>query len=446
MLRYLICLIILCIAAFAPAMLSADDTPPPLPSRWTAREAVRYALTHNPDVGVTMERMRAADAELNLAKAALYPQLGLSAEYNRTNNPMYSFGNILNQGMFNDTIDFNNPGTTDTLQGKATVQYRLYNGGHDQAAIEVAAERGKLSRHDHEAVRNRLESEVVRAFCTITQSEEVLRTRQSAVAAMNASLAVARARCEQGSLLREEVLNLEVQQAKAQERLVQAQHGLDLARRAFLHLLGLSGSAVVLETTPRPEQEIPAERQVRNRPELAGMAALIKAQEAHIRQAKAGSLPTADAFGSYQADKGTELNAGSGNSWAAGIRLQYTLYNGQQTEAAVARAEAQWRMVKEQQRKMEMDCNMQMERAVLALHQEEERLKVTGTMVTAATESTRLARLRFKEGVLLASELIDAENRLTDALLSHSQATAARKVAVADLRWALGLRQFDQEN
>ena len=445
MLRHHISLIIFCIASLAPGTLTADDTPP-LPTRWTVQGAVHYAIAHNPDIGATIERVRAADAELQLAKAALYPQLGLSAEYNRTNNPMYSFGNILNQGMFNDTIDFNNPGTTDTLQGKATVQYRLYNGGYDRAAIDAADERGKISRHDLEAVRNRLEGEVVHAFCTITQSEEVLRARQSAVAAMNASLAVARSRFEQGSLLREEVLNLEAQQAKNQEGCVQTQHALELARRAFLHLLGLSGVEVSLDTMAGPEQKIPAERHVRNRPELAGIAALVKAQEAHIRQAKAGSLPTADAFGSYQTDKGTELDAGSGNSWVAGIRLQYTLYNGQQTEATISRAEAQWRMAKEQQRKMEMDCSLQMERAVLALRQEEERLKVTEKMVAAAAESTRLARIRFKEGVLMASELIDTENRLTDAQLSHTQATAGRKIAVADLRWALGLRQFDLEN
>lgn len=438
-------LFFLCIVIHAPAVLRAGDTPP-LPERWTVREAVRYALAHNPDLGAAVERIQAADAEIKLARSSLYPQLGLSAEYNRTNNPMYSFGNILNQGMFTDTIDFNNPGTTDTLQGKATVQYRLYNGGHDQAAIDAAGEHNKVSRHDHEALRNRLEYEVVRTFCTIAQSEDTLRTRQSAVEAISASLHVARARFEQGSLLHEDVLNLEVQLAKAQERRVQAQHGLDLVQRAFLHLLGLSGKTVSIEPTTGLVQNIPAERHFRNRPELAGIAALVNAQEARIRQAKAGSLPTADAFGSYQADKGTELDEGSGNSWVAGVRLQYTLYDGQQTEAAIAKAEAQWRAAKEQQRKLEMDCSLEVEQAALALHQEEERLKVTGSMVTAASESARLARLRFKEGVLLASELIDTENRLTDARLSHDQAIAARKIAIADLRRAIGLHQFDQEN
>jgi outer membrane protein TolC len=93
---------------------------------------------------------------------------------------------------------------------------------------------------------------------------------------------------------------------------------------------------------------------------------------------------------------------------------------------------------------MELAFNLEMEQAALALNQEEERLKVTGKMVEAATESARLARLRFKAGTLLASELINTENRLTDARLSHALATASRKIALADLRWAVGLAQFNQ--
>ena len=163
-----------------------------------------------------------------------------------------------------------------------------------------------------------------------------------------------------------------------------------------------------------------------------------------VRQAQAGFYPTADAVGSYQVDKGTELEDGSGNSWATGVRLNYTLFDGQQTSAATERAEAQLRATKEQQRKMELAFNLEMEQAALTLNQEEERLKVTGKMVESATESARLARLRFKEGVLLASELITTENRLTDARLSHALATSSRKIALADLRRAVGLSQFNQ--
>jgi len=174
------------------------------------------------------------------------------------------------------------------------------------------------------------------------------------------------------------------------------------------------------------------------------MAAMMNAQEAAVRQAGAGNRPSADAFGSYQIDKGMEPDDGSGNSWTTGVRVNYTLFNGQQTAAAIDRAKAQLAEAKEQQRKMELTFNLEVEQATLALHQEEERIKVTGKMVESATESGRLARIRFKEGVLLAAALIDTENRLTDAQVSHALATAARKIAIADLRRAVGLAQFNQ--
>ena len=65
-------------------------------------------------------------------------------------------------------------------------------------------------------------------------------------------------------------------------------------------------------------------------------------------------------------------------------------------------------------------------------------------MMELAEESARLSRARFKEGVILASDLIDVENRLTDARVRHSLALATYRVAVADLRRAVGLPQFDE--
>ena len=63
-------------------------------------------------------------------------------------------------------------------------------------------------------------------------------------------------------------------------------------------------------------------------------------------------------------------------------------------------------------------------------------------MVEQAEESARLSRERFKEGVVLSSDLIDVENRLTDALVRRTGARTSRRIAVADLRRALGMHQF----
>ena len=417
-------------------------TPEATPTKWSVPTAIAQALAHNPDAGAAAERMRATEADIKIAQSAFYPQIDLGGEYSRTNNAMYSFGNILNQGMFSNTIDFNDPGTTDTLQAKATVQYRLYNGGRDRAMLEAADSRTQASEQEGAAIRCQLEFAVVRAFCTIVQAGEVVAARQSALEAISVSRAVAQARFEEGSLLKEEVLNLEVQQSRAQEQLIQAQHSLSLAQRGFLRLLDLPGATVSLDPLATPAQEIPAIPDINGRAELKAITAQVKAMEALVRQARGGYQPTADLFGSYQVEKGTTLDEGSGNSWTGGVRLNYPLFNGGRTNAEVEGAEARLREARERQRNLELAFDLEKEQATLALHQEDERLKLTGKMVESAKESARLARLRFKEGVLLSSELIDTENRLTDALLSHTLATAARRIAIADLRRCAGLHQF----
>lgn len=432
---------LLCFLYVAPYGIAMAATGK-VPTKWSLQTAIAQALAENPDARAAVERMRVSEADIKAARAAFYPQVDLGVEYSRTNNPMYSFGNILNQGMFTNAIDFNDPGTTDTLQTKGMMQYRLYNGGRDLAALDAADNQSQASGQENAAIRTQLEFAVVRGFCSIVQAGEVVAARQSALEAISASLAVAQARFDEGSLLKEEVLNLEVQQARAQEQLIQAQHGLSLAQRGFLRLLGLPGETVVLDPQPTPAQEIPAAVDIQGRAELKAMAAQIKALEAMTRQARGGYQPTADLFGAYQVEKGTELDEGSGNSWSGGVRLNYPLFNGGRTGAEVERAEARLREAKERQRNLELAFDLEKEQATLALHQEDERLKLTGKMVESAKESARLARLRFKEGVLLSSELIDTENRLTDALLSHTLATAARRIAIADLRRCAGLHQF----
>jgi outer membrane protein TolC len=66
--------------------------------------------------------------------------------------------------------------------------------------------------------------------------------------------------------------------------------------------------------------------------------------------------------------------------------------------------------------------------------------------VSQARESARLNRLRFAEGALLSSDLMGVEDRLTDALVRRIVAETAQRIAVADLRRALGLPQFVEDS
>src|SRR5210317_602214 len=101
--------LLLAILIHAPGFAIGPD----VPDAWTARRAIEFARQNNPDSHLAVQRMLQAEAMVRKADVGFYPHLELFGSYSQTNNPMYSFGNIINQGKFAPDIDFNDPGRTD---------------------------------------------------------------------------------------------------------------------------------------------------------------------------------------------------------------------------------------------------------------------------------------------------------------------------------------------
>jgi len=428
---------------FATLTRAAESTVMATPEGWTLRNAVRFAVKNNPDSRMGKNRIEAAQAAITMEKSSFYPRLDLNSRYDQTNNPMYSFGNILNQGTFNNTIDFNNPGRTDSLNAGVRLGYRFFNGGRDLAGLKAAKSQAVSSHMELAAVQAQLTFEVVRTFQLIIQAEGLVKAQQSAVEAITASLAVAQARYHEGVLLKADLLDLEVQQSKAQENLSQARHTLAVSQRIFLSLLGLDDGQVVLDAAQGCAQEIPQATGHDQRPELKSMEALILAAKARVRQAQGGYYPTLEGYAGYDADKGY-VTDGSGDSWQAGVKLQFNLSEGGRTSAEIAKASALLGEAQERKRKTELAIIFEVKQAEFAVQEAKERLEVTEKSVAQAQESARINRLRFTEGKLLSSDLLGAENRLTDAQVRRIVAETSQRIAVADLRRALGLPQFPE--
>jgi outer membrane protein len=242
-------------------------------------------------------------------------------------------------------------------------------------------------------------------------------------------------------LLKSDLLNLEVQESGSRENLVQAENGLEVARRIFLNLLGLNEGKVAIADEPVETQEIPATRSYAQRYELESATAMVHAAEAGLRLARGASYPTLDGYAAYDLDRGWETD-GSGNSWQAGIKLNYNLFDGHRSSGALHEATARLAEARERQRQLDLAIGLEVTRADLSVNEAENRLQVSEKAVEQARESARIYRARFKEGEVLASDLITVEKGLTDALLRRTMAETARRIAIADLRRALGLPQY----
>jgi outer membrane protein TolC len=411
---------------------------------WSLERAVAFALEQSPDSRIAGHRIRSAEAMVRQANSGYYPQVGLEAGYMQTNTPMMAFGAILNQGVFSPSIDFNNPGQVDNLNLTGRVGYNLYSGGRRSAGRDAAEAGLKASELDSRSTRDQLGFEVVNAYFNIIKAREVVASTQSAVASFEENLKVARLKFDAGTFLKTEVLNLEVQLAQTRENLLAFQHQRDLAERVFLNLLGLqSNQGVTLASDDASIQRLvpPVGVDPETRPDLLAMQARTEAAEAQVRMAKGERMPTVNAFGSYQLDKGWRLD-GTGDSWMAGVAVNLNVFDGNLTRGKIEEAEAQFNEAREGLRKMTLGVSLQVEQARLALTQARQRVEVTAKVVEQAEESAVLSRARFEQGVILSSDLIYIETRLTEARMRRAIAVADERVAVAQLRRAYGLEQF----
>lgn len=409
---------------------------------WTLERAVSTALERSPDSRVARARIDAAQAMVAQAQSAWLPQVLLSGRYSQTNSPMMAFGSILNQRAFNFGLDFNHPGTIDNLNATGTVAYNLYSGGRASAGRRAARAGAEAASLDFRAAQHQLAADVVKAALSVRKARESVAALETGVKAYEAAVSAARARFDAGNLLKADLLSLEVQLSQTRESLVSARHNAALAARSFEFVLGLEPSnepvEFVADDPALATLAVPDTRDVSRRPELAGMKARVEAAEAMVTAARGGRRPTVNAFASYQYDQGWKLDRDA-DSWMAGVSFDLAVFDGGQTSGKIRLAKAELLQATEMLRKLSLGIQLEVERARLAHADAIERLNVTSQAVEQAEESAMLSRARFEREAVLMADVIGAESRLLEARLRRTIAAADERIALVELRRALGL-------
>lgn len=410
---------------------------------WSLADALAFARTNAPDTRIAHQRINAAQAVLQQANAAFWPKVQVQSSYTRTDNPVSVFGTALNQQSYSPTLDFNNVPDADNLNVRGLLTVPLYAGGRNSAARNAARAGSRAARAQAEAVRNTLEFEVARAYHTILKTRRFVEAAESAVQSFETNRTLAAKRINAGTILKTELLDIDVRLGQAREDLVRARNATTLARIGFKNLLGLEGREVeILDGRSEALDPTPQAAAITTRPELEAMASQREAAEANVRRAKSGYLPRVDAFGQVDHDSGWKFD-GSGKSYSVGVVAQWDLWDGNATRGRVSEARANLEQLREEERRLRLAIELEAEQARLHLTEAEGRLAVTDQTIRQAEESVSLTRSRFEQGLALSTQLIDAETALTTARVRRAEAEADRQIAIAALRKAYGLSQLE---
>jgi outer membrane protein TolC len=424
------------------ALLLPAAVPPAGAEPWTLERATATALEHSPDARIARARIDGAQSLVLQAGAAWWPQLSVSSRYTDTNSPMMAFGSILNQRAFSPAIDFNHPGQIDNLNATGSLGFNLYSGGRASAGRHAARAGADAANLDAQATRQQLVAAVVKATLDVRKAREAVGAVEAGVKAYEAAVTVARARFDAGQLLKSDLLSLEVQLAQTRESLSSARHGSALAERAFRLVLGLERSDEPLELADEDPALValtaPASGDVSRRPEILAMQARVRAADAMLTVARGSRRPTVNAFASYQYDKGWQLRSDS-TGWLAGVAVDVNVFDGGQTSGRIRQSRAELELARELLRKLTLGLELEAEQARLAHADAAERLAVATGAVAQAEEAAALTRARFERQAIVLADVIGAEGRLIEARLRRTVAAADERLAIVELRRAMGL-------
>ena len=132
--------------AWTPPSTFGQQDAPTQTETLTLSQAVEIALHKNPRTEVTAAGRTLADAQLEEARSGRKPVIQASETFVNSNNPVFVFGSLLEQGRFgphNFAIgSLNNPDPLSNFRSAVTVRFPLF----DQRQTETRVAHAKIGR------------------------------------------------------------------------------------------------------------------------------------------------------------------------------------------------------------------------------------------------------------------------------------------------------------
>lgn len=432
------------LAAAGPGGAAAERGPAPAaPLRLTLTAAQQQARAAAPRLMVLSAQRDGAAAAAARAQAERKPDVTLSAGYSRLSSI--------------DELRLPLPGGPRTLFPDLPNQVRsrvegsevLLSGGRVTAQIEAANALASALGHDTRAAERDLDLEVAGAFWALVTAQERARVVGEALKMYEADLIDVRNRNRFGLAARNEILALEVERDRAELKKIEAEGGVALAEADLARLLGGGpGTTIVPEAAlDAAAGDLPAlddllARARSARPERGALAQRVEAAEQQARSERARRRPQLVALAGFDyGNPNRRLMPQTDNwrgSWDLSLNLALDLCDGgrsrlaetqRRTEAAALRAQL-----------AEFDSRLQLEVTArrIELRTARAAIPVSDRKLESARENRRVVSDRYREGLVPASELIDAEVSLLSAGLERTQALATVQLAEARLIRAVG--------
>ncbi|PMB12632.1 transporter [Fischerella thermalis CCMEE 5282] len=424
----------------------------------TLEQAVELAQRNNTQLQIALLELERAKAALREAQAALFPTVDLSAGITRQQSAQSQLSSEIRQqqeeGLPPELRSQSTDEPSTSFSGQAQLIYNIYTSGRRSANIGAAEEQLRFQELNVANQSEEIRLNVAQNYYNLQEADENVRIRQSAVRNAEVTLRDAQALERAGVGTQFDVLRAQVTLANAQQQLSQALSQQRIARSQLATTLNIPDALSVNAADPvrlAGLWNLPLEDTIllayQNRPELQQQLAQRNLSEQRRRLALADLGPQISLVASYNLFDQFDDSISVTDGYSLGVQATLNLYDGGAARARADQQRANIRIAETQFNDTRNQIRFQVEQAYSELRANLDRVNTANIALEQARESLRLARLRFQAGVGTQTDVIAAEDDLTEAegnvvsaILSYNRALASLQRSVT----ARGLSRIAQ--
>jgi outer membrane protein len=412
----------------------------------TLSQAVEIALAKNPLTRATAAGRQLADAQLSVARATRWPLLQASESVTTSNNPVFVFGSLLEQGRFgaNNFLisSLNNPAALTNFRAGLSVRFPLFDQRQSKARIDMAKLGQQQADQQTELVAQQIRFEVLKSYYGVLLAQSRVIVADEAIQIGTADLKRIRDKFETGFVVRSDLLAAEVQVSEFRQQKIQAIGELAIAQAALNTALGLPVNSPHTITDQLSERlfsiETPDElnsQALQNRPEYARAMLVVRSNARQVRGARDEVLPRVDAFSGVGVSGRNPVTGSS--DYAVGASVTVNVFDAGR-KARIDQARAAEAIARAEQEQLANQISFEVVRAYQRFVSARERLLVVAQTTAQASEVLRIVRDRYHEGLETITEVLRAELALVRARTDALTARHDHYVAYANVLLATG--------
>jgi outer membrane protein len=431
--------------------VAADQNIPPS-EPLTMAEAIQIAVNQNPRVKAANFQVMAMESNSIQARAGFFPKVDFSETFNRTTNPMWTFGTKLNQGTITqedfDPARLNDPDAINNFATVFSLSWSLYDGGRTKIEWDQAKQNLEVASLTLERTRQQIIAQTAAAYVGLLLAQKNIAVVNQILETAQANLTMIQSRYNNGFVVKSDVLRAMVHIADLKQQHLQAENRVEVAKAMLNASMGSPVDKPFNPVTPfAVEEEVKGEIEdwintaLSKRLDLETLRYQEDMARKEIDKSRAGHLPDLRLLGNYEIN--SEDFSDTADNYTIGAVLKLNIFSGYHITGKTEAAKSFLNRMQEIRRSMELGIRVQTREAFLKARSSWKRIQVAQTAADQAEEGLRIVKNRYNNGLLTIVSLLDAEEARQQAHTNYFKALHDYKVARIDLALASGTIDTD---